>query len=141
MADTGGRARPSLCVGAVVTRTNELLMVRRGTQPGRGLWSLPGGRVEGGETVAEAVLRELEEETGLEGLCGPMLGWTEVFVPGGEHYVILDFEVTVLGDAVPQAGDDATEAEWVAVWDVPERPLVDGLAEFLAEHGIIETIA
>ena len=69
-----GELRPALCVAAVATRTNELLMVRRATDPGKGRWALPGGRVEHGETVAEATLRELEEETGLVGLCGPLIG-------------------------------------------------------------------
>ena len=135
-----GELRPALCVAAVATRTNELLMVRRATDPGKGRWALPGGRVEHGETVAEATLRELEEETGLVGLCGPLIGWTEV-LDGEHHFVILDFGVTILEDGQPRAGADAAEAEWVPVWTVPELDLVDGLAEFLSEHGIIETIA
>lgn len=123
-----------------MTRTNELLMVRRANEPGRGRWSVPGGRVEPGETLAEAVLRELEEETSVVGVCGPMIGWTEV-IDDNHHFVILDFEVTPLDVPQPIAGSDAREAAWVPVWTVPELDLVEGLAEFLAEHGIIETIA
>lgn len=130
---------PQVCVGAIVTRTNELLLVRRNTEPGRGRWSVPGGRVEPGETLAEAVLRELEEETSIVGVCGPMIGWTEI-IDAHHHYVILDFEVTALNGGQPVAGSDAQEAAWVPVWTVPELDLVDGLAEFLADHGIIETI-
>jgi 8-oxo-dGTP diphosphatase len=115
-------------------------MVRRANEPGRGRWSVPGGRVEPGETLAEAVLRELEEETSVVGVCGPMIGWTEV-IDDEHHFVILDFEVTPLDVSRPIAGSDAQEAAWVPVWTVPELDLVDGLAEFLAEHGIIETIA
>jgi len=133
------RDRPEMCVGAVATRVNELLMVRRGSDPGRGLWSVPGGRVEHGETLAEAVVRELSEETGLHGVCGPMLGWVEI-VHDEHHFVVMDFTVTVLDDDVPIAGDDALEAAWIPVWTVPELPLVDGLAEFLADQGIIETV-
>lgn len=143
MIDAGtatSASRPELCVGAIVQRTNELLMVRRGTSPGRGLWSLPGGRVERGETLAEAVVRELAEETGLHGVCGPLIGWVER-IGAGWHFVILDFEVVLLGDGDPTAGDDAAEASWVPVWDVPELPLVDGLAEFLSDHRIIDTIS
>jgi len=132
-------AGPELCVGAVATRTNELLLVRRGHAPGAGLWSVPGGRVEAGESLAEAVVRELEEETGLAGVCGPLIGWVEL-VDDGHHFVILDFEVVLLDNADPVAGDDAAEAAWVPVWTVPELPLVDGLAEFLSDHGIIETV-
>lgn len=130
---------PQVCVGAIATRTNELLMVRRGTQPGMGRWSVPGGRVEAGETLAEAVVRELLEETGLHGVCEALAGWTEI-VDDEHHFVVLDFEVTVLDTADPIAGDDALEASWVPVWTVPELPLVDGLAEFLADQGIIETV-
>lgn len=133
-----GPRRPELCVGAVATRTNELLMIRRATEPGRGRWSVPGGRVEPGETMAEAVVRELEEETGLAGVCGGLVGWTEIL--DGHHYVVLDFEVTVLDRTDPVAGDDAMEASWVPVWTVPELDLVDGLAEFLSDAGIIETL-
>ncbi|MGI9577763.1 MAG: NUDIX hydrolase [Microthrixaceae bacterium] len=131
---------PATCVGAIATRTNELLMVRRGTRPGLGRWSLPGGRVERGETLAEAVVRELEEETGLVAVCGPLVGWTEI-IDDDHHFVVLDFEVTVLGAQEPTAGDDALEATWIPVWTVPELDLVDGLAEFLSDHGIIETLA
>lgn len=133
---TGGR--PIVAVGAVVVDHDRLLLVRRGHSPAAGSWSVPGGRVEAGETLAEAVTRELREETGLEGVCGPMLGWVERF-DEDEHFVILDFEVTLVGDDQPVAGDDAAEAEWVELHAVAERALVDGLAEFLYDHGIIAT--
>lgn len=101
---------------------------------------MPGGRVEPGETLAEAVVRELEEETSVVGVCGPMIGWTEL-IGDYHHFVILDFQVTTLDAAQPVAGSDAHEAAWVPVWTVPELDLVDGLVEFLADHGVIETIA
>jgi 8-oxo-dGTP diphosphatase len=131
--------RPEVCVGAVATRRDDLLMVRRGHGPGAGQWSVPGGRVERGETLAEAVVRELDEETALAGLCGPLLGWVER-IEDDHHFVILDFDVVVLSTGEPVAGSDAAEARWVPVWDVPELDLVEGLAEFLSEHGIIETL-
>lgn len=131
---------PVVAVGAVVVRDGELLLVRRGRGPGRGRWSVPGGRVERGETLAAAAIRELAEETGLAGLCGELVGIAERF-DEGEHYVILDFRVTVLDDEpAPVAADDADEVAWVAVEQVARRPLVDGLAEFLHDHGIVPTI-
>ena len=129
-----------LCVGAVALRDLHLLMIRRGTSPGRGLWSLPGGRVEPNELLAAAVTRELFEETSLEGVCGELIGWVENVGPT-YHFVILDFAVTILSDHDPRAGDDASEARWVPLHEVAELPLVDGLVEFLADHDIIDTIA
>ena len=130
---------PTVAVGAIVVVGERLLLVRRGRQPASGRWSVPGGRVEGGETLAEAVVRELAEETGLEGVCGELVGWVER-IDDDHHFVILDFAVTLLDDREPVAGDDAAEVAWVPLGDVAEQALVDGLAEFLHLHGVIGTI-
>ncbi len=132
-------ARPEVCVGAIVVDEGELLVIRRGFGPGGGKWSIPGGRVEGGETLAEAVVRELAEETGLEGVCESLVGWAERIGPG-YHHVILDFRITLLDRGVPTAGGDAVEAAWVPLGQVAELHLVEGLAEFLHDHGILEVI-
>ena len=132
--------RPEVCVGAIAVQGGRLLLVRRGRGPAAGVWSVPGGRVEAGETLAEAVLRELAEETGLEGMCDELVGWVERMGPD-HHFVILDFAVTVLEPREPRAGDDAAEAEWVPLDEVAHRRLADGLAEFLHEHGIVPVIA
>ncbi len=115
-------------------------MVRRGRGPAQGEWSVPGGRVEAGETLAEAVVRELAEETGLHGVCGDLVGWVERIGPD-YHFVILDFRVVVLDDDLPVAGDDAVEATWVPLSALGELRVVEGLVEFLADHGIVELIA
>jgi 8-oxo-dGTP diphosphatase len=134
--------RPELCVGAIAVAGERLLLVRRGNGPAAGAWSVPGGRVEPGETLAEAVVRELAEETGIEGVCDHLVGWVERIGPSS-HYVILDFAVTVLSDpdVPPTAGGDAAEAAWVPLEQVAYLALVDGLAEFLHEHGILSVIA
>lgn len=95
--------------------------------------------MEAGETLAEAVLRELSEETGLEGVCDELVGWVERMGPD-HHYVILDFGVTVLEPREPRAGDDAAEAEWVPLDEVAHRQLAEGLPEFLHEHGVVPVI-
>lgn len=138
-ASAAGAPRPEVCVGAVVADEGDLLVIRRGWAPGRGRWSVPGGRVERGETLAEAVVRELAEETGLEGVCEQLVGWTER-IDDEHHFVILDFRVTLLERRLPVAGHDAAEARWVPLADVAELDLVEGLAEFLHDHGIIPVI-
>ncbi|MFL6204752.1 MAG: NUDIX domain-containing protein [Acidimicrobiales bacterium] len=129
---------PILGAGAVVVDGGRLLLVRRARGWASGQWAVPGGKVERGETLAETVVRELREETALEGVCGQLLGWAEIVEPDA-HFVILDFEVTLVGDADAVAGDDAAEVRWVDVADVAELDLVDGLAELLHDAGIIPT--
>ncbi|MDQ1442818.1 MAG: 8-oxo-dGTP diphosphatase, partial [Acidimicrobiaceae bacterium] len=86
--------RPEVCVGALAVADDQLLMIRRGHGPAGGRWSVPGGRVERGETLAEAVVRELAEETNLEAMCDQFVGWVER-ISDDHHYLILDFMVTV----------------------------------------------
>ena len=126
---------PELCVGAVAVRDGALLLIRRGSPPGEGLWSVPGGRVQRGETLAEAVRRELQEETGLDGEVGEAVGWTEL-IGRRRHYVVVDFWVTVASRAAPIAGTDAADAAWVSLDELAEWELVDGLLEFLADHQV-----
>lgn len=135
-------SRPELGVAAVVVDDEHLLLVRRGAPPHAGLWSLPGGRVEQGETIAEAVTRELREETGLEGVCGRLVGWIELLPEEaeGRHLVVLDLEVNLLERAELIAASDAQEARWVHLGDVGEHALTPGLAEFLHDHHVIDTI-
>ncbi len=128
-----------MAVGAIVVDAEDLLLVRRTRPPAAGTWAVPGGRVEAGETLAEAVVRELDEETGLEGACGALVGWSEI-LEEGRHTVILDFRVHLMDRSPLRAGDDAAEARWVPLGDVAEMRLAPGLAEFLHDHGVIATI-
>ena len=127
---------PQLCVGAVVVSDERLLMVRRGRNPGAGKWSIPGGRVEPGETPEQAVSRELTEETGIRGACEGLMGSLERQGPG-YHFVILDYRMRPVGTGDPVAGDDAAEVAWVPLGEVTGRALVEGLGRFLEMHGVI----
>jgi len=131
---------PVLAVSAVAVDDGCLLLVHRaGDRPDGGRWAVPGGRVEPGERLHEAVVRELAEETGLRVRCRDLVGWAERIGPE-HHYVILDFRVELL-DANPRgaavAGDDASALDWVPLSDVATHHLVPGLAEFLVDHGVI----
>lgn len=132
---TPARPRPQLCVGAVVVHDAQLLLVRRGRPPGQGLWSLPGGRVERGETMRAAVERELWEETAVRGRCTDLVGWVERIAE--DHYVIFDFAVIADLPITPTAGDDADEARMVPFDGLHDLELVGGLWEFLTDHGVI----
>lgn len=133
--------RVEVAVGAVAVRDDELLLVRRGRGPAAGEWSLPGGRVEVGEDLREAVVREVAEETSLEVVVSGFVGWAERIDLDADppyHFVILDFAVDLLDPTQsPRPGDDAAEVDWVARDDLAELRLVDGLAEFLTDAGIL----
>ena len=129
--------RPEVAVGALAVDHGRLLCIRRGHGPGAGLWSLPGGRLEAGETLYEAVVREVMEETALEVVVDRFVGYVER-MGDGYHFVILDFAVTLLDlDADPVAGDDAAEAAWVPFEDLGDLRLVDGLYDFLRDHDVL----
>jgi 8-oxo-dGTP diphosphatase len=101
------------CVGAIIKdQAGRLLLIRRRNEPGAGLWSVPGGRIEPGETDERAVVREVLEETSLAVTCGPLLGAVERPGLAGAVVDIRDYEAFVTGGALA-AGDDATDARWV----------------------------
>ena len=114
-----------------------LLMIRRGTEPEAGRWSVPGGRLELGETMADGVEREVLEETGVAVRCGELATLLERFHDTG-HLVIADFHAAPIGPATrPVAGDDASEAAWVDVDQLGALDLVSGLLEVLVEQGLV----
>jgi 8-oxo-dGTP diphosphatase len=125
------------CVGAIITdQSGRMLLVRRGREPGRGLWSVPGGRVEPGETDEQALVRELREETGLTVRAGRLVGAVRRPAPGGMVFDIRDYEATVTGGTLT-AGDDADDARWAGRADMAAMPLTDGLADALSEWGVL----
>ncbi|ROO83097.1 ADP-ribose pyrophosphatase YjhB (NUDIX family) [Actinocorallia herbida] len=120
------------CVGAVIVQDGALLLVRRGRPPGEGLWSIPGGRVEPGETDHAAVIRELAEETALTVEPGALLGSVRI-----GPYDVFDYRARVLsGEA--RAGDDAADLRWVPLTRLGDLPLTDGLRDALLLWRVID---
>jgi len=126
-------------VGAIAIDDGKILLIKRGHAPSLGLWSVPGGRVEPGESEVDAVRREVAEETGLDVEVGPLAG--EVVRPGvGDVlYRIRDYVVTVVGDpdVVPCAGDDADDVAWVPIDQLGDRDLTDGLLQSLRGWAVL----
>ena len=120
------------CVGGLAyDSAGRLLLVRRRNEPGRGLWSVPGGRVERGESDTEALVREMREETGLTVVPGELVGRVQ-----RGPFTITDYRCTVTGGDL-RAGDDALDARWCDAADVAALPLVDLLVETLTEWGAL----
>ena len=130
------------CVGAVIKDdAGRLLLIKRGHDPGKGLWSLPGGRVEAGESDEEAVVREVREETGLIVALGRLIG--SVLLPGGSdnrgretQFDVRDYTVTVTGGSLA-AGDDADDVMWAGPGELGGLPLTDGLLKALRGWGVV----
>src|SRR5271156_112954 len=117
------------CVGAVIKDGQDrLLLIKRGHEPGAGLWSLPGGRIEPGETDAEALVREMREETGLAVKPGRLLGRVQRPGLAGDVIDIRDYAATVTGGTL-RAGDDAADARWVAAPELATLAVTEGLLE------------
>jgi len=112
---------PTPAVGVVCLKGDEVLLIRRGTPPRQGEWSLPGGRIEPGERLADAALRELREETGVE---AELIGLIDVvdglFPEARRHYVLIDYAAIWTGGE-PAAGDDATEAIFLPLHEALQR--------------------
>jgi len=127
---------PTVAVGAFVfDERDRVLLVQRGRPPGAGLWTVPGGRVELAESIADAVVREVREETGLDVTCGALVEVVERVTPAGDdgvwHYVILDHLAEVTG-GVLSAGDDVRDARFFDEAELAAMPLTEGLLPVLA---------
>jgi len=110
-------------VGAVVLKGNKILLVKRRNPPCKGYWSIPGGRVEPGEKLVDAVKRELYEETGLESEPIGILWVADVFSKcmddSNKHYVIIDFLMKPVDTSIIKPGDDALDARFYDIHDTP----------------------
>lgn len=122
--------RPQVAVGAVlVDRGGRVLLIQRGQAPNQGKWTLPGGRVEWGESLEEALARELRAETGLTARLGPLAEMLE-YIDERFHYVILDYLMTD-PEGVLQAGEDAVGARFFTLAEAAELPTTPELMDML----------
>jgi 8-oxo-dGTP diphosphatase len=140
--------RPSPAVGVVCCKDDAVLLIRRGAPPRKGEWSLPGGRIEWGETTAQAALRELGEETGVSARLVGLIDVVDgIFRSRSQdeiwaHYVLIDYAAAwESGD--PQAGDDAAEARFftlaevagLGLWAQTHRVILAGHALYMQARG------
>ncbi|MBY0375576.1 MAG: NUDIX hydrolase [Bryobacteraceae bacterium] len=119
-----------LGVGALIIEQRRVLLCRRGKEPLKGYWSLPGGAVETGERVVDALKREVREETGLEIETNFVAEVFERITPDAEgrieyHYVLLDYLCRVVGGELA-AGDDAAEVAWFERAELPDLLITPG---------------
>jgi 8-oxo-dGTP diphosphatase len=125
------------CVGAVIKDDHgRLLLIKRGHAPGAGLWSLPGGRIEPGETDTEALVREMREETGLEVEAGRLLGTVRRPGRDGDVLDIRDYAAAITGGTL-RPGDDAADARWVHTAELGSLPTTEGLTDALTSWGVL----
>ena len=126
---------PIIGVGAVIIEGGEILLIKRGNEPGAGQWTLPGGIVELGESLEDAVRREVFEECGIKVEIQYLAGIVERVIRDDEgkikyHYIITDYTARCLKGAL-RAGSDVTEAGWFPLDKLDKCNLTEGLKEFL----------
>ena len=125
------RDQPANCAGAIVRDAGgRVLLVRRAHEPHAGKWSVPGGRIEPGETARAAAAREVREETGLDVEVGALLLTADL-----GPYVVADYAAVVVGGSLV-AGDDALDARWFSAGELAALDLSPGLLDALGEMGV-----
>lgn len=131
---------PLPAVGAIIRQGDAVLLVRRGTPPNQGQWSVPGGSIEWGETIEAAVRREVREETGLTVAVGALAGISEVIAGDNGtpafHYVVLDYFAEIVA-GTPHAASDAAEVAWIPLSALSTLDVTPGLLAFFAKLRLI----
>jgi len=127
--------KPIFGVGAIVFEDDAVLLVKRGREPGKGRWSLPGGTVKLGESARQALHREVKEETGLEVEIVKLVTLVDIIDVDDagkvrHHYAVADYRCAPKGGK-PKAGGDAAEARWVPLKDLQKYPLTPKAVEVI----------
>jgi 8-oxo-dGTP diphosphatase len=134
-------SHPQLAVSAAIFRDGKVLLVRRARSPAKGFYSLPGGRVEFGESLHAALQREIDEETGLKIEIVSLAGWREVLPgpTGGGHYLIMSFAARWAANE-PVLNDELDDFRWLAPDGLGDLKLTGGLPEVIeAAQRLIQT--
>jgi ADP-ribose pyrophosphatase YjhB (NUDIX family) len=127
---------PRVGVGAIVLHEGRVLLVKRGQAPALGLWSVPGGLVDLGETTVEAARREVEEECGLKVRIAGLVGVLDRVTRDGDgrvryHWVLVDYLAFPESNDAITAGSDAAEVRWVTIDELERLPVTEGLADMI----------
>ncbi len=131
MGDASPPKRPQLAVSAVIFRDGKVLLLKRAKSPGHGFWSLPGGRVEFGESLHTALAREVDEEAGLRIEIVALAGWREVLpsaAGSGGHYLIMSFATRWVA-CEPRLNEEHDDFKWVEPGQFGDLKLTGGLPE------------
>ena len=130
MPEASPPQRPQLAVRAVIFREGKLLLLKRAKSPGHGFWSLPGGRVEFGESLHVALTREVDEEAGLKIDIVALAGWREVLpgAGGGGHYLIMSFAARWAAGE-PRLNEEHDDFKWVEPGQFGNLRLTGGLPD------------
>jgi mutator protein MutT len=125
--------RPLVGVGAIILRDNDVLLIQRGTEPSAGKWSVPGGLVELGESLQEAIMREVREEVGLEVHVRDLVVALDRVIPDQDgrieyHYILLDF-LCECNSGEPSPASDVLACAFVPIHTLPQYDLTRGTAE------------
>ena len=128
---------PVVAVGAIIVDGTRVVLVKRGKEPLKGRWSLPGGRLELGEALEAATVREAKEETGLDVAIEAFVTMVERIHrdPTGTvlyHFVLADYRCRAVGGAL-RAGDDADDAEWVEIGDLPRYGVAEATIDVVRQ--------
>ncbi len=136
MTTSSSPQHPQLAVSAVIFRDDKVLVLRRAKSPGNGFYSLPGGRVEFGESLATALHREIDEETGLRIEIAGLAGWREVLpgTGGGGHYLIMSFAARWIGGE-PRLNYENDDFKWLAPDGLGDLKVTGGLQEVIDAAG------
>lgn len=131
-------SRPIVGAGACILRDGKLLLIRRGAQPGKGKWSIPGGLVELGENVQDAMVRETKEEVGLDVAAVKLIDVFDSVTLDKlgriqYHFVVVNFFVRVVGGSL-KPSSDILELKWVSLDEVEEYRLTKSFRAFFKKH-------